>query len=198
VKETPEHRERFGVAGLPTVVLAKPGGEEIDRTLGFLDTDEFTSTIDDYRKGIGTLSSMLAKEADKKGDAAFLFELGEKLYAHARYGDADERFAAVISADGSNEHGFSDDAQLERARSKGKIEDYAQAIELCTALIERWPNSDLKPDATIYAGYYSDRAGRTDDAMRIYGQYLEQWPDGEDADWAQGQIEKLETPDAED
>jgi len=174
--------------------LAKAGGEEIDRTLGYIETDEFISTMDDYEKGIGTLGSMMAEEEAKKNDPEFLKTLGEKLYAHSRFEDADERFAGVIKLDSTNAEGLAADAQLQRAQSSGKLENYPLAIAFCEALIKRWPDSKLLPDATIYAGYYSDQAGRTDDALRIYKQYIEKWPKGEDAEWATKQVKKLSAP----
>jgi TolA-binding protein len=185
------------VAGLPTVVLAKADGEEIDRTMGYIPTGEFISTIDGYQKGIGTLVSMMAEEENNAGDPVFLKKLGEKLYAHGRFAESDDRFAGVIKNDSMNTAGLADDAQLKRAQASGKLENFPLAIAFCEALIKRWPQSDLLPDATIYAAYYSDKAGRTDDAIRIYGQYLEKWPKGEDAEWAQEQIKKLKSPPSE-
>jgi outer membrane protein assembly factor BamD (BamD/ComL family) len=182
---------------LPTVVLAKAGGEEIDRTLGYVATDEFISTIDGYHSGIGTLASMMAEEEKRSGDADFLLKMGEKLYAHSRFADADERYAGIIKIDSLNAAGLADDAQLKRAQVSGKLENYPLAVAFCEALTKRWPNSDLLPDATIYAAYYSDKAGLPDDAIRRYGQYLEKWPKGEDAEWAQKQVEKLKSPPSE-
>jgi len=140
---------------------------------------------------------MLAEEETKTGDAEFLFKLAKKLYAHSRFADADDRYAGVIKIDTANTAGLADDAQLRRAQVSGKLEDYPLAVAFCEALIKRWPQSDLLPDATIYAAYYSDKAGRTEDAMKGYTQYLEKWPNGEDAEFAKEEIEKLKSPPAE-
>lgn len=179
-------------------MLAKSGGDEVDRTLGFVPTDEFITTIENYEKGIGTMAAMLAEEESKKGDPQFLMDLAEKLYSHCRFEDADERFAGVIKLDSANTAGLADDAQLDRARTSAKLDNYPLAVAFCDALVKRWPNSDLLPDATIYAAYYSDKAGRTDDAVKIYKRYLEKWPEGEDATWATEQIQKLTSPPEEE
>lgn len=157
-------------------------------------TDEFIATMDGYEKGIGTLASMMAEEEQKKSDPAFLKTLGEKLYAHSRFEDADVRFASVVKLDSTNALELAADAQLKRAQASGKLDEFPLAVAFCQALIKRWPDSKLLPDATIYAAYYSDQAGVTDDAIRIYTQYLEKWPKGEDADWATEQIKKLKSP----
>lgn len=179
-------------------MLAKAGGEEIDRTLGYVPTNEFITTIENYEKGIGTMASMLAEEDSKEDDPQFLMDLGEKLYAHSRFEDADVRYAGVIKLDSANAAGLAADAQLQRARTSAKLDNYPLAVAFCDALIKRWPQSDLLPDATIYAAYYSDKAGRTDDAVTIYKRYLEKWPEGEDAEWATGQIKKLMSPPSEE
>jgi len=141
---------------------------------------------------------MMAEEDSRKGDPEFLKELGEKLYAHSRFEDADARFAGVIHLDSTNAAGLAADAQMLRARASGKLENYPLAIAFCQALIKRWPDSKLVPDATIYAGYYSDQGGQPEQAVKIYKEYIEKWPKGEDAEWAAEQIEKLSAPPAEE
>jgi tetratricopeptide (TPR) repeat protein len=195
-KETPEYRDQFNVAGLPTVILTKPGGEEIDRTLGFVRTDEFISTIEDYHKGIGTLTAMLAEEKQNANaaDAEFQFKLGKKLYAHSRFGDADARYARAIKADSSNAKDIAAEAQIRRAWIASKEENWGLAIAFAKALRQRWPESDLASTAVVYAGYYSDKGGMTKQAIQHYEEYLKEWPDGEDAEWVTKQLAELKAP----
>jgi tetratricopeptide (TPR) repeat protein len=174
--------------------LTKPGGDEIDRTLGFVRTDEFITTIDNYEKGIGTLTSMLGEENQKSADPEFLFDLGKKLYAHSRFGDADARFAHAIKIDSSNTAGIAAEAQMRRAWVASKAENWSLAVAFVQALRNRWPNSELAPDAVVYAGYYSNKGGMTDQAIRNYEEYLKNWPDGEDAEWVKEQIAELKAP----
>ena len=191
VDETPQYRKQFAVAGVPTVVVAKAGGKEIDRTFGFMKTADFITTVENYAKGIGTLAAMSAAEDKHADDPAFLFELGEKYFAHSHFDAADERFAAVIKLDSSNAAGRADDAQMYRAKVYQKSEEWPLAIAFCNALLKRWPKSDRAADAMIYAAWYSAKAGKTGDAIRGYNDYLARWPNGEDAGFAREQIKKL-------
>jgi outer membrane protein assembly factor BamD (BamD/ComL family) len=192
--DQPEKRKEYKIAGLPTVIVARSGGTEIDRTLGYLKTTNFISTVDDYQKGIGTLGAMMAQEKEKAEDPAFLYLLGKKLFAHSRWDDADQRYAVVVSLDPENKSGSADKAQLGRANAEGKKENYAKAVTNCRELLKRWPQSDLAPDALSYMGWYATTGGMTDDAVAAYNEYLKRWPKGEDAEFVKEELTKLKNP----
>lgn len=193
----PEMRKQFGVAGLPTVVLANQDGVEIDRTYGYINTADFITTMDNYAKGIGTLDAMLAEEDAKSGDNAFLMELGKKLYAHSRFDDADVRFAAVVRTDSTNADGLAAEAQLKRGLVAYKNDDPKLGMVFCQALLDRWPGSDKRAEATIYLAWYAEKAGENAQALTSYQDYLKNWPDGEDAEFAKEQVGKLTSGDGE-
>jgi outer membrane protein assembly factor BamD (BamD/ComL family) len=176
------------------VIAAKPGGEEIDRTLGYMKTDHFISTIEDYEKGIGTLAAMLSEEKSKSKDPEFLYQLGKKLFTHSMWDDADQRYAAVVSLDRDNKSGDADDAQLGRANVAGKKKVFAQAVSECRQLVQFWPESDLAPDAIAYMGWYATQGGMTEQAIAAYTDYLYRWPKGEDAEFAKEELAKLKNP----
>jgi tetratricopeptide (TPR) repeat protein len=194
VGETPEMRDRFNVAGIPTVILAKPGGEEIDRTLGYLTTADFTSTIDGYHKGIGTLAAMMEESKTKSGDPKFLFDFGNKLFAHKRLEDADAQFLAATLADTANASGIADDAAYGRIRIAGKNKAWDTGKSHCQEFINKWPGSELLPDATAYLGYFHGESGQKEDAIRVYNDYLVKWPEGGDAEFCREEIAKLTAP----
>lgn len=192
--DTPDIRDQYSVAGLPTVIVAKPNGEEIDRTLGFIRTETFIDTVEGYHEGVGTLESMMANESEMSSDLGFIYALGNKLYERRRWEDADERYAAIIKRDSANTAGMAAKAQLQRAIVAGRQDKFMLANAFCTALIEKWPQSEKVQDATIYQGYFAQKDGREDDALAAYRQYLEKWPDGEDAEFAKKSIKEIESP----
>ena len=164
--------------------------------MGFLTTDDFITTVEGYRKGIGTLRAMLEEEASKKSDAAYEYKLGEKLFAHSRMEDADARYLAVVALDPGNASGSADDALLARVMVSRKKKDWAGAVAQCRDLVKRWPSSDLVDDATLAMAYYSAQGGMKKEALEAYNDYIARWPDGEDVDFAREQIKELETPPA--
>ncbi|MEW5701044.1 MAG: tetratricopeptide repeat protein [Candidatus Zixiibacteriota bacterium] len=194
MKNAPELRKRFSIVGTPTVLVCKPGGEEIDRTMGFRRTGEFIPTIENYEKGIGTLAALLAEEKSKSGDPQFLYRLAGSLQAHFRLDEADARFAAIVASDPENKSGRADSAVLDIAWDLRKREDWTGAAAKCRELVQRWPTSDLADDASVSAGWYAGQGGMKDDAIAAYREYLEKWPKGEDSTFAREQIVELQKP----
>ena len=176
------------------MIVAKAGGEEIDRTLGYVPTAEFIPTVEGYHKGVGTLKAMLAEEKSKAKDAAFLYDLGEKLYAHNRASDADARYAKVIEVDPKNASGDADDALMMRVGVCQKAKDWDCAIEKTKDLTGRWPESELVPDAYITLAWIYENAGKKPEALAAYKDYIARYPEGSDVGFAQEQIKGLETP----
>ncbi len=157
-------------------------------------TAEFISTVDGYHKGVGTLSAMLAEEASMSKDAAFVYKLGEKLFAHSRTEDADARFAKVVELDPANVSGDADDALMDRASICQKNKNWDGAIAQCNDLMKRFPSSELVPDAAISVAYFHENAGRKPEAIAAYKQFITRWPESGDVEFAREQIKGLETP----
>lgn len=162
--------------------------------MGFIRTGEFTSTVDDYQKGIGTLGSMLAEEKVKSSDPKFLYKLGGRLMSWNRIEEADARFASVVTLDPENKSGDADDALLDRAWACRKKENWDCAIAHSKDCYNRWPNGEKASESFIYIAYYSQKGGKNEDAIAGYKEYLKKWPEGEDAEFAKEQIAKLEAP----
>ena len=65
--------------------------------MGFRRTGEFTATIENYEKGIGTLAALLAEEKSRTGDPQFIYRLAGSLQAHFRLDEADSHFTALVA-----------------------------------------------------------------------------------------------------
>ena len=174
------------------MIVAKAGGEEIDRTLGYIPTAEFIATVDGYHKGVGTLKAMLAEEPSKSKDAAFLYDLGEKLYAHNRISDADARYAKVVEVDPKNASGDADDALMSRVSVCQRAKDWDCAIQHTKEIPTLYPESELVPDAYITLAWVYESAGKKPEALAAYKDYITRYPEGSDVQFARDQIKGLE------
>lgn len=103
-------RERYKIAGFPTVILMNSSGEEIDRIFGYLPPEKFVSTIQDYLQGKNTLEDLENRfEADPK-DAELAFRLAEMYEGRRMYEEASSYYNKVVDLDPKDEKGNSDDA----------------------------------------------------------------------------------------
>ena len=198
VEETPELRKTYNIVGTPTVLLLKPGGEEIDRTLGFMKTAEFIATMEGFPKGIGTLKAMMAEEPAKSRDPVFMYRLGSRFQAHNRLDEADARFDTVVALDPENKSGLADSAFSDKAWDLGKRKDYEGAAAQCREIARRWPNGPMAADAVESVGWYASKAGKKDEAIAAYQEYLAKWPQRGDTTFVRGQIIELQKPPAPD
>ena len=52
--------QKYSVSGYPTFVLTDSEGKEVDRIVGYLPTEDFLTTVENYKNGIGTLGDLLS------------------------------------------------------------------------------------------------------------------------------------------
>ena len=187
-----ELKAKYEVIGTPTSIILKADGNEVDRTLGYVRTAEFISTVEDYWKGKGTLAALLLDEPKMVKDPDFMYKLGEKLTAHNRSDDADARFAAVVTLDPDNKKGNSDDALLERSWLCRKKENYKCAVAHSEDCLKRWPKGEMADDALINVAWYSFKDGDKAKSAESFKKYIAQYPQGEDIDFAKEKLAEIE------
>jgi thioredoxin-like negative regulator of GroEL len=70
--------QQFHVYSLPTIILCRPDGEEIDRFRGYRPPDKFLQLIDDIRAGRGTLEDLELKLLGRYYDPQLRLAVGLK------------------------------------------------------------------------------------------------------------------------
>jgi len=190
-KEDTAAARQYGIAGFPTVVLLNPQGEEIDRIFGYLGPDPFLQQIDDYMAGKGTFTSALAELEKSPKNVDLLSDVAERYVARARYDEAVDTYEKIIWYDQWNEHGKSDQAILSMGDALLRGKQYEEAAGQFQRLMDMYPDSPLVPEAFSYKGYVYQRWGKTDEAITIYEDFIRAFPNHEEAEWAQKQIDKL-------
>jgi tetratricopeptide (TPR) repeat protein len=184
-------REKYRIAGFPTVVLINSSGDEIDRIYGYAPAEEFVSTIHDYLQGKNTLDDLTKRfEADPQ-DADLAFKLAEKFEGRQMYDEAGTYYQKVLELDPEDEKGHSDDALMSLAWLEIRKEDYAKAIDTFKYFLQKFPQSEMAQDAEVYIPYTYARAGDTTEALELYQEFLSAHPDSPDTDWVRNNISKL-------
>lgn len=179
------------------MIVAEAGGQEIDRTFGFVEPREFIKTVNDYHRGVGTLAALIADQPNHSKDPEFYYLLGTRYYAHSRFEEADDHYHSTVLLDPNNKTGVADDAMYERILVCRKLEKWDDGIGICKNLTSRWPKSEWADDADAYAPYLAAKAGRNEEAIDGYQDYLKKWPKGEDVEWVTEQITELQAESAE-
>ena len=184
-------REKYKIAGFPTVILMSSSGEEIDRIYGYAPAEEFIATIRDYLEGKNTLDDLARRfEADPK-DPDLAFKLAEKHEGRQMYEESGTYYKRVLDLDPENEKGHSDDALMSLAWLEMRNKDYPRAIDTFKYFLQKFPQSEMAQDAEVYIPYSYAKAGDTTQALELYEKFLAAHPDSPDTDWVRDNISKL-------
>ena len=190
-KEDTAAARQYGIAGFPTVVLLNSQGEEIDRIFGYLGPDQFLQQIDDYMAGTGTFAAVLAQLEQDPKNIDLLSDAAERYVARARYTEAVATYEKIVWYDQWNEKGKSDKAILSIGDALLRAKQYETATDQFQRLMDVYPDSPLVPEAFSYKGYAYQRWGKNDEAIAIYEDFIKAYPNHEEAEWAQKQIDTL-------
>jgi len=190
-KEDTITRERYQIAGFPTVILLNSSGEEIDRIYGYLPPEKFITTIQDYLQGKNTLDDLKTRfEADPK-DAELAFQLAEKYEGRRMYEEARTYYNKVVDLDPEDEKGNSDDAAFSLAWLGVREKEYMKAVDAFKHFLRTFPKSEMATDAEAYIPYCYAKDGDTTKALELYEKFLIQHPDSPDTTWVKDKIKGL-------
>ncbi len=184
-------RERYSIAGYPTIILMKSSGEEIDRIFGYVPADTFVSIIEDYLQGINTLADLQRKIETNPKDADLAFRLAEKYESRKAYDQAGLYYQKVVELDPEDQKGKSDDALFSLASLELRIKDYSKAVDAFKYFLQKFPQSEMAADAEEYIPYCYAKSGDTTQAVELYQTFLTQHPDSPDTDWVRDRLSEL-------
>ncbi len=191
-------RDRYEIAGFPTVILMKSSGEEIDRIYGYLPPEEFVSTIESYLQGKETLEDIETRLSADPTDVELAFKLAEKYEARRCYDRAKIYYQRVIDLDPEDSKGKSRDALMSIAQLEIRKKDYLKAVDAFKYFLQKYPESEMAVDAEEYVAYSYDKAGDTTRALELYQRFLREHPNSDDTSWVRERIEKLKKKGTED
>ena len=189
--------QEWGVRGYPTLVLMNADGSEIDRVPGFMPAEDFVQTMDDYANGIGTLDDLLGRYAGKPDSIQLCMEIGAKYQYRGKDSLAESYYRTVIDQDPGNKSAVADDAAFRLALNtyyEGE-EKYDDAIAAFSDVVKRYPGSDMAEESATYVPYVMAKQGKEAEALKLYQQFLIDYPESDEVDWVNRQIKAL-TPEA--
>lgn len=183
-------KERYQMAGYPTVIVMNSAGREIDRIYGYAPPDEFVSTIRDYLQGKNTLGD-LEKKFAAEPEAELAFRLAEKYEGRRMYEEAAKHYNKVIDLDPEDEKGNSDDALFGLAWLKVRETEYAEAVDAFKYFLQKFPESEMRAEAEAHIPDCYAKAGDTTKALELFAEFLVKYPDSPDTGWVRDKIKEL-------
>ncbi len=182
-------RDRFKIMGYPTAVMIDSEGQEVDRIVGFAETEEYLQILQDYAQGIGTLDDLLSKFAQNPDrDTAFI--IADKYKYRGGADEAAEWYRRVIDMGGPTDS-LSGESRLSLADVYRRGEEYERALTAFESVMEDFTGTFFGETAEIYRAIVYRQKGDTATAIEAFEQFVVNNPDSEDVEYAQGQIRKL-------
>lgn len=191
VKEDTLYKKKYGVMATPTIILANADGSEVDRFIGFQTPEQYVTQVKDIKKGKNTLADLETRTAKNPKDVVLLFKLADKYQGRGNNEKAAEMFTKVVTLDPENKSLKADSAAFNLAYMKYRAKNYQGAIADFEKFKTTYTNPNLVGDAQIYIAVCYEKMDTKAEAVKQYQKYLEMYPQGENADYAKEQIEKL-------
>jgi tetratricopeptide (TPR) repeat protein len=175
----------------PTSLLVRKNGEEVDRLVGFAPAQEYIKTLVDYSNGIGTLEDLLTR-TDTAMDRDLYLQIADKYKYRGQGPEAQDWYTRVIES-GNPLDSLSGEARMAFADFYRRDKDYPRALEEYQKIEKEFTTYHSRDAVIMQAIVYRNMAD-TAKAIAQFEKYLGQFPESEDAEYAQSQIDKLKNP----
>lgn len=169
--------KQFGVKAMPTMVVCKPDGAEIDRFLGFRPAAEFLAAVVDYAAGRNTLADLQARLAATPDDPELLGRIGAK---YAERGEAEPARTALTRAlalDPANAAGHAAPALRAMAEMEAMARDYPAAVAALQRLLAEFPSAVDREETLGFTAWAQGRAGDLPGQTATFRELLKLNPD---------------------
>jgi thioredoxin-like negative regulator of GroEL len=171
--EKPEHvalKEEFHVFSLPTVLLCRPDGEEIDRLVGYHPAEKFLVTIQDYQTGRNTLPHLKNRLREDPFNPRLLLEAGTKHVRLLNKHQARLLLNRARSQDPKNELGVAAWALWRLAHMERRLGNHDAAMALYQQILYEYPEYGMAERVLPMMAYVQEKMG---DSLGMVSTYRE-------------------------
>ncbi len=185
----------FKVFSYPTLIVYKPDGTEFDRMLGYKDPKELIQSLEDLKKGIGTLEDLLNRyKKEDKSNKKFklMFAINDKYIARADYPQALKMIDRIIESDKDNTQKQASSAMYQTGYIYYKWKKYKKAIAAMFSIHKVYPGSEEAASGYTAAAYYAEKIKDTEGTLKILKNFVKDYPNSKYAERSRKKIGKLE------
>lgn len=170
--------QKYGVAGYPTIVLARADGTEIDRIYGYADAEEFMKIMNDYLAGKNTLDDYLNR-AGSAPTMELYYLIANKYVSRKKFDEAEGYLDKIVAGDPENKDGYSDSALYSLGDMKSRAKEYEVAIKIFSDFATTFPQSDMADDAFLARARTLRRQEKFDDAIAEFKKFPTVFPESD-------------------
>lgn len=136
---------RYAVTGLPTILVLRSDGSEIDRIVGYsTGRAKFIDAMRDLKEGVDPLPGMEDQLKAHPDSLPFYMPVFERYLNRKRTGDAENLLTKIMSIDKQNRRGQSERALMLIAKYKtGIIGDQRSGLAYWQMILDRFPNTSM-------------------------------------------------------
>ncbi|HLT38480.1 MAG TPA: tol-pal system protein YbgF [Enhygromyxa sp.] len=127
---------------------------------------------------------------DRDSGVAKAYDAAMKLYKDGRYSDAEQAFAAIVSAHPN--HDYADNALYWQGEAAYDQAHYADALAAFTKVVERYGGGNKAPDALLKIGLCYGRLGDAANARDVLTQLIAAYPSANASKIAKRKLADLE------
>lgn len=160
----------YKIMGYPTFLLTDAKGVEIERIAGYLPTEDFIKTVNDYRNGIGTLGALLEK-AKTEQDRGLYFEIADKYKYRGDSKNAKDWYDKIV-ATGDKKDSITGEAYMAIGDMYRRDKQNEQAMAVYQQVVKDFAGTPFEGHGMLYVGHTHRRLNEYDQALAIYNEVM--------------------------
>jgi tetratricopeptide (TPR) repeat protein len=181
----------FGIVLYPAAVVADAYGCEIGRMTGYHTPEEFLARLGHLKKREDELADMFKQEETLANDPTFLITFGKMLVDIGMYDGALIRFDRARQIDEDDRFGTLEEATYSLAECYMLAGEYKEAGRRFRLFAEAQAGSERAEEAAVLAALCYQKVDYNKVATGIYEDYLENFSDGEFAQFVRARLDSL-------
>ncbi|MFB3907528.1 MAG: thioredoxin family protein [Candidatus Eisenbacteria bacterium] len=168
---------RYGVTGLPTTILIRPDGQELDRVVGYDGVQEFLTEAGPMKDGVDSLPVLEEQMAKSPQSADAILAVMERYLFRKRLADAQSLSEKVLALDPDNKGKKAEKALMWLAKYMEFVDaNPAASYEYWKTMLDKYPTATAAGSAVDHTCKQSATLGRRAEWIEWIAGILEKQP----------------------
>ncbi len=175
--ENQDLKQHFLVHSLPTLVLCRPNGEEIDRIVGYRPAEDFLAAVLDGLADRNTLPDLREQLREDPFDPFLLLRIGTKHARKLNQHQARLYLERALELDPDNRRGIAARALWQLGDLQRRLGHDEAAINHYLRILMDYPDSPLAERILPMVAYIQQKSGDLEGMVATYGEIARRHPE---------------------